>query len=233
MQMPYIITLEGFDGAGKETTTKALKIYLESKGYKVKTVSFPMYDKWHSFLVRFFLKGKFGNSPYSVSPRIASLFYSFDRFFAYHFGLKWEIQDEEYHTGTAYDFIIFDRYTTASMLYQGAKGKNFYDKLRIAKYIEFIEYSLLRLPRPDKVFILKTTVGQSLDAMKSRDFLDINEKHTGYQEQVREFSNSLINVYKWFPITTRKPFPPYDWYPVQDIVDIIYAFIDYEALKKK
>jgi dTMP kinase len=229
---PYIIVIEGLDGAGKETTTKELKSLLESGGYKVKTISFPMYDKWHSFLVRYFLKGKFGKSPYSVPARIASLFYAIDRFFGYHFGIKQDLKFEKGMTGSPYDFIIFDRYTTASMLYQGAKKDTTSKRLSVAKYIEFIEYTLLRLPRPDKTFVLSSTAEQSKEAMKNREVLDINEMDLEYQKNVRKFLNELILHYGWFPIATRKEDPPYEWYPVYDIIETIYAFIDHWALKK-
>jgi dTMP kinase len=229
---PYIIVIEGLDGAGKETTTKALVAKLISRGYKVKTAAYPVYDKWHSFLVRYFLKGKFGKSPYSVPPRIASLFYSIDRFFHYHLTLGRQIREEEEATGQPYDFLILDRWTTASMLYQGAKEETRYHRISIAKYVEFVEYTLMRLPRPNKIFVLATTAEQSQDAMKNRQVLDINEKDLEYQQAVRRFLNELIAYYSWFPVATRNYEPPYEWYPVDDITEVIYGFIDHWSLRK-
>jgi dTMP kinase len=227
---PYVIGIEGLDGTGKETSTKGLKTLLESKGYKVKMVSFPMYHKWHAFLVSYFLKGKFGNSPYSVSPRIASLFYAIDRFFGYHFGIKQGIKAEAEATGHPYNFLIFDRYSTSNMLYQGAKGKTIKKGLRIAKFVDFVEHTLFRLPRPNKVFSLISSAEQSRDGMKNREALDILEKDLDYQRKVRKFMNTLIMEYKWFPVATRKDEAPYEWYPVEDIAEVMYSFIDFPAL---
>jgi len=224
---PYIIVIEGLDGAGKETSTNALHDLLTNEGYKVKKISFPMYDRWHSFLVRWFLKGKFGNSPYSVSPRIASLFYSIDRFFGYHFSIVQDLKTEEEQTGEPYDFIIFDRYTTASMLYQGAKEDNRYHGISVAKFIEFVEYTLFRLPRPNKIFVLSSTAEQSKEAMKNRAKLDVNEADLAYQQNVRKFLNVLIDYYRWFPIATRHEDPPYEWYDPKDIAQTMYDHIEF------
>lgn len=211
---PYIFVIEGLDGSGKETTTKKLYDILTEDGYKVLTVSFPMYDKWHSFLVRWFLKGKLGKSPYSVPPRIASLFYSFDRIIGYYTKVKSIIKN--------YDFVIFDRYSTSNMLYQGAKGKTYEDKISISNFIEFIEHKLFRIPKPNRVIVLISDSKSSREAMSNRKELDINERDINYQGEVEQFLHKLILLKNWDPIATRKFNSSNEWYPPEIIANSIY-----------
>lgn len=222
---PYIFVIEGLDGSGKETTTKKLYDILTEDGYKVLTVSFPMYDKWHSFLVRWFLKGKFGKSPYSVPPRIASLFYSFDRIIGYYTKVKSIIKN--------YDFVIFDRYSTSNMLYQGAKGKTYEDKISISNFIEFIEHKLFRIPKPNRVFVLISDSKSSREAMSNRKELDINERDINYQGEVEQFLHTLISLKNWDPIATRKFNSSNEWYPPEIIANSIYDLWKEKIKKNK
>jgi|HigsolmetaAR203D_1030402.scaffolds.fasta_scaffold00806_4 Thymidylate kinase len=218
---PHIFVFEGLDGSGKETISKKFEEYLTAKGYRVLRVSFPMYDRWHSFLVRWFLKGKFGKSPYSVSPKIASFFYSFDRIIGYYTKILSKIHYAE-DLQLDYDFIIFDRYTTSNMLYQGAKGKTLEEQLKICKFIEFVEYKLFRLPKPDYVITLITDPKHSRKDIINRGEMDINERDLSYQERVEKFMHTLINLNNWSPVAVRNYEPPHEWFPPQDIVESIY-----------
>jgi len=222
---PYIIVIEGLDGSGKETTKLTLEKLLKDKNYSVLTASFPMYERWHSFLVKWFLKGKFGKSPYSIPPKLACLFYTVDRFFGYHFYLKKFIELQEDLTG-GFHFIIFDRYSTSNMLYQAARGKNYYDKLKIVDFINWIEHKLLKLPKPNKVFFLKNSAIESREAMKNREQLDILEQDLVYQKNVDSFSDVLIYYQNWFPIATRNYVEPYERYTPEQIAQTIFEHIE-------
>jgi len=170
---PIIIAIEGLDGSGKQTITNKLWQELLTRQEESQNPvhiafwSFPMYDKWHSLLVKWYLNGKFGKDPMKVSPYLSSLTYSIDRLFAW-FKLK-----IDYHK---YDYMIFDRYTTSSIYYQAVKADTYSKKNRISKFITFIEYTIFRIPRPDYVIVLNTSVARCISNMqKSRDKLDIHE----------------------------------------------------------
>jgi dTMP kinase len=190
---PYIICIEGLDGSGKNTISNALKQRLMEEGYLVAKESFPMYEKWHSFLVRWYLKGKFVKDPMKVNPYIASFAYAFDRFFAWHFLLKKNF--------IRTDYIIFDRYTTSNIAYQGMKGRDWKAQMRIARFCEFLEYKLFQLPQPNIVILLDTPVAISIANMVSRETKDIHET----QEFLTRVANSLYffsKVFDWTRIQT-------------------------------
>ena len=52
------ISFEGRDGSGKSTHAKALAESLEKRGYKVKLVHFPQYDKPIGSVIKEMLDGK-------------------------------------------------------------------------------------------------------------------------------------------------------------------------------
>ena len=74
-----LIVIEGNDGSGKATQTNLLVKRLKKEGFSCKKISFPQYRKGSSFFIRKYLKGEFGNVD-EVSPYIASIFYTLDRY---------------------------------------------------------------------------------------------------------------------------------------------------------
>ena len=55
-----IITITGSDGSGKATQTKLLVERAIKEQLKVKTMSFPQYDKFWGKVIKAYLKGEFG-----------------------------------------------------------------------------------------------------------------------------------------------------------------------------
>ena len=192
---PFFVAIEGLDGSGKFTTSNALKDFLNSKGFKATIISFPMYEKWHSFLVRWHLAGKFGKNAATTNPYISSLCYTVDRFFAWHFGLKKKLRE--------YDFVIFDRYVTSNMVYQSVKAKNPKQRRRIINFNKILEYDILGLPRPSLVIGLTTSLERSLANVISRKRTsDIYETDVDFLAKTRNSFMRLANEEHWFKVET-------------------------------
>lgn len=192
-KQPYIIGIEGLDGAGKKTISHELKLFLEDKGKTAEIISFPMYNKWHSKLVTMYLNGFFGKDPVKVNAKLASLFYAIDRFFAIKLTLRKKLNN--------LDYIIFDRYTTSNMLYQASKASSEEEMDEIIKFILDLEYGLLALPEPDIVLFLATDVERSLKNMQSRDKRDIHEQ-SGMLFRAYSIKQKFIKEYGWEPVIT-------------------------------
>ena len=176
MNKGIFITVEGIDGSGKSTQIEVLAEKLAERGYNVKKLKFPQYDKPSSALVKMYLDGEFGNSPDDVNSYAASAFYAVDRFSWY---------KKYYNSDSAdMDFLLCDRYVSSNIIHQGSK----FEGSRAIEYFKWLydfEYTKLGLPKPDAVFFLDVppflTVGQlnkryNGDEMKK----DIHEKDEEY-----------------------------------------------------
>src|SRR5256885_13069408 len=69
-----LIALEGIDQAGKKTQTRLLSASLRREGFKVGTLSFPIYSTSSGRLIRSFLAGRAKTSPHALH-----LLYSLNR----------------------------------------------------------------------------------------------------------------------------------------------------------
>lgn len=136
------IVIDWIDGAGKWTQVALLKENLEKMWKKVALLDFPRYGEKSAYFVEQYLNGKYGEV---VDPYKASLFYAMDRFDA-SFQIKKYIEE--------YDYIISNRYVSASMIHQSWKIK---EKKELESYLEWIdnlEFEILWIPRPDKIIFL-------------------------------------------------------------------------------
>ena len=146
------IVFEGIDGCGKSTQTKLAKEYFKNKGYKVEKIDFPQHGERSSALVDDYLTGKYGSSD-EVGPYVASLFYACDRYDASFKIKKWLNEGK---------IVVSDRYLVSNIGHQGGKIKN---KKEWRKYVDWLynlEYNVLKIPKPDYTFILKTSPKFSL-----------------------------------------------------------------------
>ena len=147
-----IIVIEGTDCSGKETQTKALVKYLETKGRKVKRYSFPMYDTPTGKIVGGPFLGKpaicegyFPEKAPNVDPLVSSLYYLADRVY----NMPKIIKDLE----EGYD-VILDRYTYSNMAHQGGKISDREERFSKYEFLGNLEFNLFNLPIPDiRIFI--------------------------------------------------------------------------------
>ena len=187
MEKGKLIVVEGAcDGIGKTTQYNLLRDYLIGEGYKVVYHHFPSYGTEHGRMVEEYLDGKLG-SMYDLDPRYINSLYAHDR--------KW-VWDHEleahYNRG---DIILLDRYTTSSIIYQGAVIKNLEERKEFIDYVNEYEYEELGIARPDLVIFLKADFDLALRLRKQRENKgdskqDMHEANTDFQRLV--YNNSLF-----------------------------------------
>lgn len=179
--MPLIV-IEGLDGSGKATNAKLLAEYLKKRGKDVVKINFPDYESDSSALVKMYLAGQFGSRPGDVNAYAASAFYAVDRYASYKTSWK-----DAYERGA---WIIADRYTTSNAVHQASK----LDGDERDKYLDWLyefEFSLLGLPRPDKVIYLDVDPDVSQKLMTERykgddSKKDIHESDVAYLAHCRQ-----------------------------------------------
>ena len=198
-----IIIESGSDASGKATQAKKIYDRLVSEGYNVKKVEYPNYESDSSALIKMYLNGDFGTDANEVDPYIASTFYTVDRYASYK--TEWE---EFYKSG---GIIIADRYTTSNMVHQASKID---DREKREKYLNWLyefEFTMYKLPKPDRVIFLDMPPQYSQELMKNRknkitgaDEKDIHEGNKEYL--VKSYNNSieLVDRYGWKRISCVK-----------------------------
>lgn len=189
-----LIVIEGVDGSGKQTHTRLLYQYLKEKGEKVLKLSYPRYDNESSAMVKLYLSGAFGQNPESVSPYIASTFYTADRYASY----KEDYEDFLNDGG----IVLADRYTTSNMVHQAGKIKDPVEKKKFLDWLWDYEFNLFSLPVPDQVFFLNIPPEINQELIKNRKNKitgmmkkDIHEKSP---QHLIDSYNSALELIKWY-----------------------------------
>lgn len=190
-----LIVIEGTDGTGKETQSRALTGRLAARGRQAMRVSYPRYDKDSSLMVRHYLAGGFGDDPDAVSPYLASTFYAADRYASYHEDLK----DFLSRGG----IVIADRYTTSNMVHQAGKIHDAKQRDAFLDWLWDFEFVRLGLPEPTVTFFLNMPPDVSAKLIAARDekavkhHKDIHETHPAYLREAYESALSLVARYGW------------------------------------
>lgn len=185
--MGKLVVIEGSDGSGKATQTKLLFEYLESRGKKVKMVSYPNYESMSSSLVKMYLGSEFGHDPYGVNAYVTSSFFAVDRFASY---LKdWK----RFYESSEDAIIICDRYVTSNMLHQTSKLESVKEKEEFLDWEYDFEYVKGGLPVPDLVFFLDVPPKTAFCLMKNRENKITHQSEKDIHESNREF---LIRSYE-------------------------------------
>jgi len=139
-----MIVIEGTDGSGKATQAKRLLQRLEGKGRETAYVDFPQYGEKSAGLVENYLNGKYGSAE-KVNPKLASMFYAFDRYDA-SFGIRQRLEEGR--------LVISNRYISANMGHQGGKIKDPIKRKEYLDWLEDFEYNFLGIPKPDLTVLL-------------------------------------------------------------------------------
>ena len=187
MQKGKIIVIEGGDSSGKATQTALLHDRLAAEGHMVEKMAFPRYQEDQvGGLIRECLDGKHGDF-ISTDPRIASLFYAVDRRESLPQIQEWLDEGK---------VIIFDRYTTANMLHQGAKQTDTVARGELLTWIHRLEHEILNLPVPDLVIYLNIPAKGRIALLKNAGrTLDLAEKNEAHQIQVDEAAADMLQMY--------------------------------------
>ncbi len=177
MKKGILIAIDGLDGSGKETQSKALCKYLEQQGIKHRCISFPNYNTKGCSLVEMYLKGEFGDDPMAVNAYAASSFFAMDRYSSYM--LDWK---KDYEDGTV---IIANRYTSANLVHQMAKLPED-ARQDFMEWLMGYEYGLLGLPKPDGVIYL------CLPPQVSESLVQKRCDSTGVTKDIHEKNSSFL-----------------------------------------
>lgn len=146
MEKGRLIVFEGAcDGIGKSTQIKLLRKKLEAEGDIVVGHHFPTYETYHGAPVEAYLRGDFGEIE-DLSPYFINSLFAVDRACAWHTKLK-----PLYDSGHV---LLFDRYTTSSLIYQAAKYKDIEDRKKFLDFVVDYEYNKLGIQEPDCVIFL-------------------------------------------------------------------------------
>lgn len=180
MSKGKIIVFEGIDCSFKETNSKALFEYLKTVEDipKVNLIAFPTYGSPSAYFVEKFLKSEYKNN----DPYFISLLYAMDRADA----IERENVKERLENG---EWFIFDRYVTSNVVYQCARVKDaYYYKNQLTKFIDTIEYDVMKLPRPDlEIFLHCTNDDLVKKVISEKENKDKNELDLGYMGDCRDF----------------------------------------------
>jgi dTMP kinase len=160
MKKGKLIVIDGTDGTGKQTQTKLLLERLLGDGKSAYSLDFPQYDKniAGKLLYEALKEGKHGDF-LAISPKIASVIYAFDR-------MESAPQINGWLDSGA--VVILDRYVTSNQIHQGGKIADPEKRKEFIKWLEELEYTGAKLPRPDVVFYLDVPVDVSLRLIHER-----------------------------------------------------------------
>ncbi|AKE40707.1 thymidylate kinase [Corynebacterium kutscheri] len=169
-----IISIEGIDGAGKNTLVTALK-----ERFDAHTIAFPRYrDSLPAQLGQAALYGKMGDLTDSIYG-MATLF-ALDRH-----GIKEEIAAYSSGGEKTDKLLLLDRYSASNAAYSSARAEN--DEL--FAWVENLEFKTLGLPRPDLQLLLGTAPqlaqqrAQYREATDDTRVRDHYESDSGLQER--------------------------------------------------
>lgn len=196
MSQGTFIAIEGGDGSGKATQAALLLEYLSGtlRANTIK-VSFPRYGEASAYYAGRYLDGAYG-SVNEVSADLASLAYAIDRFAAKNL-VEEQLKLED-------GFVIADRYVASNLAHQGAKIDDENERHAFYKQTMFIEYEILKIPRPSKNIVLLTPVNLSQINVDKKDpstrsytdkKRDIHEADSSHLEKAKANYEELCRLY--------------------------------------
>jgi dTMP kinase len=174
-----LIALEGIDQAGKKTQTVLLAKSLRREGFKVATLSFPIYSTSAGRLIRSFLAGKMESS-----PNVLHMLYSMNR---------WENMETITGVLKKSDFVICNRYTPSNLAYGEARGLS----------VQWLAGLDAGLPEARAVFVLDVPIPKSFSRKTRRR--DVNERDRVFLEKVRRSYRSLARIFGWHLVDGTRP----------------------------
>ncbi len=193
MKRGKLFVIEGTDASGKETQTLKLIERLKAESIPCEMMSFPRYNTPTGQMVSRYLgkepfEQEFGPSD-SVNPKLASVLYAEDRFFA-----KPEIE-QILNSGNN---LILNRYVESNMGHQGGKIRHSDSRLKFFKWLEELEYGVFGLPRPDMVIFLYMPYKLGMELKKGRPGrADGHESNLEHLRNAEESYLQLEELFEW------------------------------------
>ena len=196
MKKGKLIVIEGAsDGIGKTTQFELLKERLLKDGEVIVNHHFPSYNQYQGKMVEEYLKGNYGDLK-DLSPYFVNCLYAVDRAVTCNLKLN-----EGYQNG---EFILLDRYTSSSLIYQSALIEDIEEKKKFLDYIIDFEYNKLGVIKPDKTIFLyapleiinemrrkrKEELGEAIEG-------DIHENDLEFMKKVYDSAMFVADYLKW------------------------------------
>lgn len=195
--MGKLIAIDGVDASGKQTHTELLAEYLTRKGFRVRRLSFPMYENPSSTLVKMYLSGEFGKNADDVDAYCASTLFAADRFATFRSDWKKDYDDAD-------TIIVADRYVSSNMIHQASKIADIKEKDKFLDWLFDFEFNLYKLPKPDATIFLDMPPEYGRILMQNRDNkfsgekeLDIHESDYSYLEKSYENAKYVSEKFGW------------------------------------
>lgn len=148
MRRGTFIAIEGVDKLANISQLELLAQRLEKDGQQVLCLNFSELKEPAGHYVKQYLDGKFG-SQNDVGPYTSSMFFAMNRYHA-----AGEIQ-KALDSGKV---VLTTDFTGASMAQQGSTFASIEERRGFYIWLDNMDYQMLRLPRPDKTFILRMPV---------------------------------------------------------------------------
>ena len=196
------VVIDWIDGSGKWTQVKLLEENLKKIWKTVKVLDYPRYGEKSAFAVEKYLNWDYGKD---VTAKQASMFYAIDRYDD-SFNLREDFKK--------YDFIISNRYVSASMIHQAGKIQDKKEREEFLDWLEELEYGIFWIPKPDKTIFLNVSpkMSQKLVLMKEeREYLkngkkmDIHEEDKNHLINAHASAMEVVNKYdSWIKIDCEK-----------------------------
>ncbi len=177
--LTHFIDLEGIDQSGKKTQTQMLVARLRRSGFRVTTLSFPVYTTPSGRQIRAFLNGE-----RAYPPKAVHMLYSLNR---------WENKDAITRRLEESDFLVVDRYFPSNLAYGLARGLD----------LSWLTTLDRGLPESDTVIVLDVPVRASF-SRKARG-RDLHESDRALLLRVRRAYLRLAQKYHWQVVDGARP----------------------------
>jgi len=183
-----LLAIEGIDGAGKGTLTRALLARAAAAGVSAASLAFPRYgETGFARLVADYLNGRFGRLD-QVSVHFAATLYAGDRL---------ESLPRLRALVAGHRLVVLDRYVASNAAYNAAKLPPA-DRPTFLDWLYEMEHDYLALPLADTTCLLRTppaVAGELVGRKGARDYTsakaDLHEKDRRYLERVAEVYEAL------------------------------------------
>jgi dTMP kinase len=189
-----LVAFEGADGLGKSTQVEMLVSRLAKEDIRIAQFDFPHKDTTPiGHLIGAFLRGKFGD----VSPEFLGLSFALDRYAS---------RSKLVNCLADGDLVICDRYVSSNIAFQGAKVKDVARRSELDFLFDWVEFFLLKLPRPDLEIVLIADDEYFKDRQHLRRHSQEKRTYIHGTEDIHEEAIELqIDVNRYFRSLSPRP----------------------------
>jgi len=221
-----LIVIEGTDCSGKETQTRLLLDRLRNEGIIIDNFSFPFYDSPTGRIIggpylgkEHICEGWFSEGAANVDPYVAMCYFGADR--RYHLPLL----KEKLNSG----HLLLDRYVYSNMAHQACKLDNKEERDKMIEKLDYFEFNLLELPRPDIAIFLYMPYEYGLKLKEGRSE-KLDQHESSYENQTNSIKTylELADRYDFIKVDCVKDGEIRD---ISDINDEIYNKVKKRILK--